>query len=97
MGKTIVWSSVCTRIILLVISANRTVGNNSGSVTVYLNRGLKQGGGWDWDGPHEVAPGGKAFLAAFTRQRLLYPEVVKHGQVLSCDPVNLLAPKTPFQ
>ncbi|KAL8676965.1 MAG: hypothetical protein Q9186_006574 [Xanthomendoza sp. 1 TL-2023] len=31
----------------------------AGSVTVYFNRGPDQAapGGWNWDGPHEVAPG----------------------------------------
>ncbi|KAL8942644.1 MAG: hypothetical protein Q9216_001557 [Gyalolechia sp. 2 TL-2023] len=34
------------------------MGNATGSVTVWLNRGPKEGG-WNWDGPHEVAPGGR--------------------------------------
>ncbi|KAL8735840.1 MAG: hypothetical protein Q9181_002669 [Wetmoreana brouardii] len=35
------------------------MGKNSGSVTVWLNRGAgaKAPGGWNWDGPHQVAPG----------------------------------------
>lgn len=34
------------------------LGNETGSVTVYLNRGKESpSGNFNWDGPHEVAPG----------------------------------------
>ncbi|KAL8959474.1 MAG: hypothetical protein Q9193_003670 [Seirophora villosa] len=33
------------------------LGNETGSVTVWLNRGLQSPGHYGWDGPHEIAPG----------------------------------------
>ncbi|KAL8773359.1 MAG: hypothetical protein Q9209_001753 [Squamulea sp. 1 TL-2023] len=42
------------------------IGKDTGSVTVYLNRGPKAGapGNWVWDGPHNVAPGAPGAKAA---------------------------------
>ncbi|KAL8966917.1 MAG: hypothetical protein Q9197_005718 [Variospora fuerteventurae] len=33
------------------------LGNETGSVTVWLNRGLQSPGNYAWDGPHKIAPG----------------------------------------